>query len=168
MAIQLTEDQVKKLEAILWLTDPLGGRGSGRTQILAMAYVQHSINYRCWVHVVNHGLKHPMADKELLERILAIVNGMGGYTVRIRNNNSSILVEPLPGTYEKAEPFTSTYNINNCPHCNTPCKDSTDILTGEGPWKYSCVNKGCMGEWDVHMDPSGILKSSNFSRPKKD
>ncbi len=101
MAIQLTGDQINKLETILWLTDPLGGRGSGRTELLALAYVQHSISYRTWVNVVNHGFYHPMNDKELLDRILAVVHQMGGYTVKIRRQPASILVKPIPPKCEE-------------------------------------------------------------------
>ncbi len=102
MGIQLTEDQSKKLETILWLTDPLGGRGSGRTQVLAIAYIQHSIKYKTWIYIVNHGMAHPMADKELSDRILGIVGGMVGYSVKIRRQGGTpaILVEP-----SEREPF---------------------------------------------------------------
>ena len=55
MQIKLTPDQATKFESILWLTDPLGRRGTGRTELLALAYVQHSISYQTWVNIVNHG-----------------------------------------------------------------------------------------------------------------
>ena len=104
MEIKLTEDQSKKLEAILWLTDPFGGRGTGRTQVLALAYVQHSISYRTWVPIVNHGFRYPMNDKELCDRILQVVHAMGGYTVKIRGRQGTqpnILVEPIPPKEEE-------------------------------------------------------------------
>jgi len=108
MTIQLTEDQAKKFETIKWLTDPLGGRGSGRTELLALAYVQHSISYRCWVTIVNHGFYHQINDKELTDRVLGIVHNMGGYTVKIKRQPLSILVEPIPPKCEETNqsPFT--------------------------------------------------------------
>lgn len=103
MTIQLTEDQAKKFETIKWLTDPLGSRGSGRTQLLAMAYINHSLNYKTWVSIINHGNNHPMADKELIDRIVGIVHKMGEYTVKIKRQSSSILVEPIIKEYD--EPY---------------------------------------------------------------
>lgn len=106
MQIELTPDQTKKFETVLWLTDPLGGRATGRTQLLALAYVQHSLSYRTWVHLVNHGFSHPMNDKELIDRVLAVVHNMGGHTVKIRGRQDrtpSILVEPIPPKMEETK-----------------------------------------------------------------
>jgi hypothetical protein len=109
MKMQLTEEQARRYEAILWLTDPLGSRGTGRTQLLAMAYIQHSITGRCWVSIVNHGLRHPMANRELINRIVYLVGGTG-FTVKIKGmdrSKPSILVEPIIKIDYQKEKFVS-------------------------------------------------------------
>lgn len=109
--MHLTPDQLEKFETIKWLTDPLGARGSGRTQLLAMAYIQHSISYRCWVTVVNHGMgHHPMAITELLDRIKYLIPEK--YNLKIKSLNSrmpSILVEPIPDKNDIIKQYTSPW-----------------------------------------------------------
>ena len=106
MRIKLTPEQRRMFETVLWLTDPIGEKGSGRTHLLALAYIQHSIKYKTWVPIMNHGLEHPQANKELLDRIRGIVGNMKDYNVKINNHSRQprILIESIP-----KEPYTDNF-----------------------------------------------------------
>lgn len=115
--MKLTPDQDEKFETIKWLTDPFAYRGQGRTQVLALAYIHHALKYKIWITVTNHGNSYPMADKELIDRIVGIVHGMEKYTVKIRRSPPAILVEPILKQEEIIKefkyPFQKTlYDIN--------------------------------------------------------
>jgi hypothetical protein len=70
--IKLTPDQENKLEAISWLTDPLGSRGQGRTTVLAVSYINHALKYRIEIPIFNHGNFNLQGQKELVDRISAL------------------------------------------------------------------------------------------------
>jgi len=96
--ILLPKSQQAKFETVKWLTDPMGPRGSGRTYLLALSFIMHSLNYRTWIHVYNHD-SHISSGKELLEQIITIVNGIKGVRLLIKGEHSNkieILVEPIP------------------------------------------------------------------------
>lgn len=106
MQIELTPDQAEKFKAIKWLTDPLGDKGTGRTQLLALAYIQHAMSYQCWIHVVNHdniNPGHPSAVRELMDRIISISSGIVGYSLKIRHHDRRILMEKKPPEYNKED-----------------------------------------------------------------
>ena len=94
MTIQLTPDQQDKFTAIKWLLDPLGNIGSGRTQLLAMTYLQHAMKTPIWIPVTNHGLYHPMAEKELFDRIKVIAGDIPDFDLSIRHHDRSIMMKP--------------------------------------------------------------------------
>jgi len=94
--IELPKGQKTKLETILWLTNPMGPRGSGRTYLLALSFIMHSLNYRTWVTIYNHDTHHN-SKQELLSQIERIVYSITGATLKIKNmhrNKPEILVEP--------------------------------------------------------------------------
>ena len=116
LIFELTPDQSEKFEAIKWLTDPMGHRGQGRTELLALAYVQHAINYRTCVDVTNHGMDNEQNRKELLERCASVVHRIGGYTMKIsgrQGRTPKIIVEPIPDQEYKTQPFlTGTWKTS--------------------------------------------------------
>jgi len=57
--------QVSYYEAILWLTNP-GNIRSGRTTLLALAFIQHAIHSHEWIPIFDH---NEYGKKEILNRI---------------------------------------------------------------------------------------------------
>jgi len=76
--MELTPGQLKKFDAILWLTDPVRHKRTGRTYLLAVAYITHSKKYDMWVDISNHGHMNVESSKELINTIQAIVSQLPG------------------------------------------------------------------------------------------
>lgn len=94
--IMLSKDQAEKFKTIQWLTNPLGSRGSGRTYLLALSFIVHSLNYRTWVTIYDHGT-HPYAKKDLIKQIELIIFEMGKLTVTFKglhHGRTEILITP--------------------------------------------------------------------------
>lgn len=57
--IQLTKDQEQKYPTIEWLLDPFSNYGSGRTQLMAIAFINLAINYpNREIHIFDHSDLH--------------------------------------------------------------------------------------------------------------
>lgn len=94
--IKLPSEQAKKFETIQWLTDPMGPRGSGRTHLLALAFITHSLKYGISIPIYDHDF-HPYSKKGMILIIEKIVSGMEGFTVAFKgmhNQLTKILVTP--------------------------------------------------------------------------
>jgi hypothetical protein len=46
--------QKRHFETVVWLTNPMGPRGVGRTQLMALSFIQHSLYCGDWVRVYDH------------------------------------------------------------------------------------------------------------------
>jgi len=80
----LTESQAVHYESIRWLLDPMGPRAVGKTHLMALAFIQHSLYYGTWVRIYDHGY-HINSTQEMLERITCIVGRMKGIRLTFRN-----------------------------------------------------------------------------------
>lgn len=97
--ITLSKDQQKKFEVIQWLTDPMGPRGSGRSYLLALSFVMHSLKYRTWVTIFDHD-NRLLSKRDLLHQIESIVYGIKGVRLKIKGEpinhpRTEIMIEPI-------------------------------------------------------------------------
>jgi hypothetical protein len=86
MKIELSKEQAKHYESIKWLISE-GQRGSGRTYLMALAFVEKSIYEGGWVRIFDH-TPYEIAQKQLLMQIDNIVSKMDGYNLQIRGLNN--------------------------------------------------------------------------------
>jgi len=96
LKISLTKEQAKHFESIQWLTNPMGPRGSGRTYLLALSFIVHSLNFRTWVIIYDH--EYPNTKRDLVHQIERIVFGIKNIKVSFRgihNIYTEILVTPI-------------------------------------------------------------------------
>jgi len=84
ITIELTPDQAQKYEAIKWLLNIFGPRGSGRTHLMAMAFIEHSLNFDTDIEIFNHdqGFR---GTREIMHRIQNIVSSHDGLVLSIKN-----------------------------------------------------------------------------------
>ncbi|MCP4374047.1 MAG: hypothetical protein GY797_38970 [Deltaproteobacteria bacterium] len=85
----MTESQAEHFHTIRWLIDPMGPRAIGKTHLMAVAFIQHSLYYGVWVNVFNHSA-NPVETKEMLERIQMIVGNIKELRLSIKS--------PMSGT----------------------------------------------------------------------
>jgi len=99
----LTEYQREHYETISWLTDPMGPRAMGKTHLMAISFIQHSLFFGTWVTIYNHN-NSPDAIREMVDRIQKIVSEMDDLRLSVRgmgpsrsmHNKPSILVARIP------------------------------------------------------------------------
>ena len=94
--LTMSEQQLKYYDAILWLTNPMGPRGSGRTYLLALSFITHSLKYKTWISIYDHE-SHTYAKQDLIRQITTIVNNIKSLKYQIRNDQytTEILVKPI-------------------------------------------------------------------------
>jgi len=83
-SINLCKNQFKYYEAVKWLTNPMGQRGSGRTYLMAIAFIEHSLNFNMSVPIYNHD-NNFVTQQEMLKRISDIIVDQKGLYLKIEN-----------------------------------------------------------------------------------
>ncbi len=105
----LSDDQKKYYESLLWLINPMGPRGAGRTELMALAFIQHSLLFRIWVRVFDHS-PHPYSTQEMVQRIRKIVNKIEGLKldVDLEKGMLQIKVSHINPNLYKRNPYNAT------------------------------------------------------------
>lgn len=177
MKLILTKDQLEKFEVIKWLTDPFGHRGSGRTQVLAYAYIDHAIKYGAWIEIKNH---NSHLTNELKNRISEIMGDREGFCFSIKRQGNSISIrikqselppyknnpyltkEDSPCGYCDGKGFviSPSEGQDPCPSCKGTCLEYNPP-PGRGRKCGNCRGKGYLdNEIDTCMccEGTGYLK----------
>ena len=100
--------QKEYYESIRWLLNPKGARGSGRSHLMALAFIEHSLYYGIWIKIFDH-TTHPLLVKEMLKTMSKIVGPINTLRLSIKGmqrNNIEIKVERVPDESE-------IYQFNN-------------------------------------------------------
>ncbi len=70
---KLTESQMNHYAAVSWLTNPFGPRGSGRTHLMALSFIEHSLQNRgVWIKVFDHF--SGSYGEEMINKVQDIIN----------------------------------------------------------------------------------------------
>jgi len=77
----LTVGQSNHYPAISWLLNPLGPRGTGRTRLMALAFIEHSLNHSIWISIYDHT---PNNSIDLLQQIKIIINNCPSLELKIK------------------------------------------------------------------------------------
>lgn len=85
--MNLSNEQKEHYESISWLMNPMGPRGSGRSHLLALSFIEHSLFYRIWIRLSNHG-DHPYADKEILALVKKIMSSLKGLHLQVKRKGN--------------------------------------------------------------------------------
>lgn len=88
LSINLSKKQSEYYAAIKWLTNPMGPRGSGRTHLMAVTFIEHSLYFKMAIPIYNHG-DNAYTKQEMLKRISDIVGDQKDLCLEIKNINSS-------------------------------------------------------------------------------
>ena len=83
MAVYLTPEQIKRFEVIQWLLHPRGNRATGRTHLMALAFISHAINTGEWIEIFNHDT-HLQSNREILRRTVELSNEFPEYHLEFR------------------------------------------------------------------------------------
>lgn len=79
----LSKEQKDYYKAISWLTNPMGPRGSGRSYLMALAFIEHSLSFKIWVKINNHE-NNTYSTPEMLRLIINIVGKTKKLSLKIR------------------------------------------------------------------------------------
>ena len=103
MTFNITKDQEENYKTVKWRLDPMGPRASERTQLMAMAFIEHSLYYGTWVNVFNHDT-HPQCKEELIYRVQSLVSSNPKLNIKLKGLQNSRYAEILVSLKER-EPF---------------------------------------------------------------
>lgn len=85
----LSTEQVDHFKTISWLLNPMGPRGAGRTHLMALVFIEHSLKYGIWIIPFNHNHPHhPYRENEIMEKIKKIINEIPSLHLRIKRNRN--------------------------------------------------------------------------------
>ena len=103
----LTESQLEHYQTIRWLLDPMGPRAVGKTELMAMAFIQHSLYYGIWVRVYDH-TSHPRGPEEVVERMHKIVSGMKGIRISTKKGMGNLPQDHVGERYDHRKSSSKT------------------------------------------------------------
>jgi hypothetical protein len=93
-SIKLTEDQQRKYEAVRWLVND-GPRGSGRTYLLALAFVEKAITCGNPIRIWNHE-SNPNSFRYIIDMIVGIVHNLKMYELKVFLSRKEIMITHKP------------------------------------------------------------------------
>ena len=100
----LSSYQMEHYETVFWLLNPQGPRAVGKTHLMALAFIEHSLYHGMWVDIFNHNVQAPYSISEIMVRVQEIVESIPGLILLIRKHpRTSIRVR------RKSEEITRRY-----------------------------------------------------------
>ena len=108
--LELTKTQAKHLDTLMWLNDPIGHRGTGRTKVIAVSYILLAIKYIGMPIKIQDHTPHPQYHKMLLGIISGILNNLDKewkknfkYEISLYNSTLTINYAMLDAYKQKGE-----------------------------------------------------------------
>ena len=78
--LNLSTEQAQHYKAVSWLLNPVGPRGSGRTHLMALAFIEHSLKHNMAVDIFDHSreVNNPIVRGEMIQEIRRIIENTEG------------------------------------------------------------------------------------------
>lgn len=100
----MSKEQAEHYESISWLLNPHGPKGSGKTYLMAVAFIEQSLYTGDTIRVFNHG-NTPFAIREMINRISEIMSNVKGLSLTVNNSKSTIKVKRINSYKDEIKEF---------------------------------------------------------------
>ena len=85
----LSQGQLQHYSTISWLLNPMGNRCTGRTHLMALAFIEHSLKHKIWVKIFDHSFD----KKEMVKMINKILKDIPSLRYKITTFSGELKVE---------------------------------------------------------------------------